>query len=86
MRINENTVDIISHTFGIEPLPSPVNQRAGLHVATARNLSTAAKSLSLLNFVNQLREKNLILDFSLIGDPFISQGTIMMKSRGEIAW
>uniref|UniRef100_A0A1I8BSM6 BPI2 domain-containing protein n=1 Tax=Meloidogyne hapla TaxID=6305 RepID=A0A1I8BSM6_MELHA len=41
---------------------------------------------SLLNFVSNLQNQNLVLNFALIDDPFVSQGTIMIKSRGEISF
>nr|CAD2206795.1 unnamed protein product [Meloidogyne enterolobii] len=41
---------------------------------------------SLLNFISNLQNKNLILNFALIDSPFVSQGTIMIKSFGEISF
>lgn len=75
MRINEENLDIIGQTFGIAE-PTPLKKFA----------YPGARNLTLLNFVNQLRERNLILDFALLSEPFINQGTILMKSKGEISW
>uniref|UniRef100_A0A914DMR5 Lipid-binding serum glycoprotein C-terminal domain-containing protein n=1 Tax=Acrobeloides nanus TaxID=290746 RepID=A0A914DMR5_9BILA len=75
VRINENNLDIIGQTFGIAE-PQPLSQFS----------NRGARNLTLLNFVNQLRERNLILDFSILSEPFISHGTILMKNKGEISW
>uniref|UniRef100_A0AC34PW93 Lipopolysaccharide-binding protein n=1 Tax=Panagrolaimus sp. JU765 TaxID=591449 RepID=A0AC34PW93_9BILA len=75
IRINENNLDIIGQTFGISQ-PTKLNT-----FETKGN-----RNLTLFNFVNQLRERNLILDFSLLDEPNINQGTILMKSKGEISW
>ncbi|KAI6223043.1 hypothetical protein M3Y99_01468400 [Aphelenchoides fujianensis] len=74
IRINEDNLDIIGQTFGLaesKPLENFAHK--------------GARNLTLLNFVNQLRERNLVLDFSLLSAPFVSQGTVLMKSRGEIS-
>lgn len=74
IRINEDNLDIIGQTFGLTEA-KPLNN---FHQKGQRNLT-------LLNFVNNLREKNLVLDFALLSAPFVSQGTVLMKSRGEIS-
>lgn len=79
MRINENNVDIIGKTFGVESTPP-------LRPVPTKKLTDVPKSLNLLHFVQQLREQNLVLDFALLSEPFINQGTILMKSHGEISW
>ncbi|CAD5227765.1 unnamed protein product [Bursaphelenchus xylophilus] len=74
IRINEDNLDIIGQTFGLsEARPLASFQQKG------------QRNLSLLNFVNNLREKNLVLDFSLLSAPFVSQGTVLMKNKGEIS-
>lgn len=69
-------MDIIGQTFGISAPPTNLNKFE----------AKGNRNLTLFNFVNQLRERNLILDFSLLEEPTINQGTILMKSRGEISW
>lgn len=68
-------MDIIGQTFGI----APTNNLNKFSPKGDRNLT-------LLNFVNQLRERNLVLDFALLDEPNINQGAILMKSRGDISW
>ncbi|KAI1732904.1 lipopolysaccharide-binding protein [Ditylenchus destructor] len=72
------------------PQPAPAHPIHRAHASKTSEKSKLplppAKNLTLLNFVNQLRERNLVLDFSLIDEPFVSQGTVLMKSRGEISW
>ncbi|TMS37972.1 hypothetical protein L596_004798 [Steinernema carpocapsae] len=74
IRINEDQLDIIGETFGIAPRKS------------LSQFGQKARNYTLLNFVNNLRERNLVLDYSLLGDPFISDGSIAMKAKGEISW
>ncbi|KAI1726441.1 lipopolysaccharide-binding protein [Ditylenchus destructor] len=71
-----------------QPTPAqPIHRAHASKIAEKTKLPLPpAKNLTLLNFVNQLRERNLVLDFSLIDEPFVSQGTVLMKSRGEISW
>ncbi len=71
--MNENSLDIIGETFGIAE-PKKQHRTSG------------SKNFTLLNFVNHLREKNLVLDYGLIRDPFISDGSIAIWSRGEISF
>uniref|UniRef100_A0A915D4P1 Lipid-binding serum glycoprotein C-terminal domain-containing protein n=1 Tax=Ditylenchus dipsaci TaxID=166011 RepID=A0A915D4P1_9BILA len=100
VRINENNLDFIGQTlefrmlnlllpstllklhFLKHPKPSSRSKQANKPVSPL----PPAKNLTLLNFVHQLRDQNLVLDFSLINDPFVSQGTILMKSHGEISF
>ncbi|KAK0398396.1 hypothetical protein QR680_002574 [Steinernema hermaphroditum] len=74
IRINEDQLDIIGETFGIAPRKS------------LTQFPEKARNYTLLNFVNNLRERNLVLDYSLQGDPFITDGSIAMKAKGEISW
>jgi hypothetical protein len=106
IRINENNLDIIGQTFGVDqqqrqpatgvlrPYPPTISpyqpngvgrvgrdtagvrttgQRPG-RARGAKTVENPAKNLTLLYFVRELRERNLVLDFSLIGDPYINQG------------
>uniref|UniRef100_A0A0N4ZHG2 BPI2 domain-containing protein n=1 Tax=Parastrongyloides trichosuri TaxID=131310 RepID=A0A0N4ZHG2_PARTI len=76
MRINENNLDIIGQTF--EP---------GRKVVLKQRLdSRPLKNGSLINFINDLRDKNLVLDYSLMRNPFINHGTITMVGKGEISY
>ncbi|KAI6180960.1 hypothetical protein M3Y98_00777600 [Aphelenchoides besseyi] len=74
IRINEDNLDIIGQTFGLAD-SKPLENFA----------QKGARNLTLLNFVNTLRERNLVLDFALLSSPFVSQGTVLMKSKGEIS-
>uniref|UniRef100_A0A914HXG5 Uncharacterized protein n=1 Tax=Globodera rostochiensis TaxID=31243 RepID=A0A914HXG5_GLORO len=80
VHINEDNLDLIGKNFGIAPEPTK-----NLENNSQRKLK-APRNFTLLNFVSQLRDRNLVLDFALIDDPFVSQGTVLMKSRGEISF
>ncbi|KAK5971392.1 hypothetical protein GCK32_022355, partial [Trichostrongylus colubriformis] len=73
VRINENNLDIIGRTFGIIKPRSKILQQ-GL------------KNFTLIHFVQNLREKNLLLDYQLTSDPFVQNGAIAMLAKGEISW
>ncbi|WKY08098.1 hypothetical protein Q1695_007526 [Nippostrongylus brasiliensis] len=73
VRINENNLDIIGQTFGIAKPKSKIGQH-GL------------KNFTLTHFVQNLREKNLLLDYHLTSDPFVQNGAISMLAKGEISW
>ncbi|KAK6751313.1 hypothetical protein RB195_002977 [Necator americanus] len=73
VRINENDLDIIGQTFGIARPKSKLGQH-GL------------KNFTLIHFVQNLREKNLLLDYQLTADPFVQNGAIAMLAKGEISW
>ncbi|KAL6737225.1 hypothetical protein Aduo_010887 [Ancylostoma duodenale] len=73
VRINENDLDIIGQTFGIAKPKSKLGQQ-GL------------KNFTLIHFVQNLREKNLLLDYQLTADPFVQNGAIAMLAKGEISW
>ncbi|KAL3102007.1 hypothetical protein niasHS_003416 [Heterodera schachtii] len=80
VRINEDNLDLIGRNFGISP-----DQSKNAEIKKPKKLQ-APRNFTLLNFVSQLRDRNLVLDFSLIDDPFVSQGTVLMKSHGEISY
>ena len=40
----------------------------------------------LLNYVSELRNQDLLLDYSLLTDPFIQSGAMAMMVKGEISW
>uniref|UniRef100_A0A914NRD0 BPI2 domain-containing protein n=1 Tax=Meloidogyne incognita TaxID=6306 RepID=A0A914NRD0_MELIC len=97
IRINEHQLDLIGKSFGINTenkkrrnrrqrrIPSPPKQQ--LFNSSSSLLKEAFPSnSSLLNFISNLQNKNLILNFALIDSPFVSQGTIMIKSFGEISF
>ncbi|VDL75619.1 unnamed protein product [Nippostrongylus brasiliensis] len=44
------------------------------------------KNFTLIHFVQNLREKNLLLDYHLTSDPFVQNGAISMLAKGEISW
>ncbi|RCN40864.1 LBP / BPI / CETP family protein [Ancylostoma caninum] len=44
------------------------------------------KNFTLIHFVQNLREKNLLLDYQLTADPFVQNGAIAMLAKGEISW
>ncbi|VDK27084.1 unnamed protein product [Anisakis simplex] len=44
------------------------------------------KNLTLLNFVNNLRQRNLVLDYRLLSNPVVAAGAIDMLAKGEISW
>lgn len=46
----------------------------------------ALKNFTLIHFVQNLREKNLLLDYQLTADPFVQNGAISMLAKGEISW
>ncbi|VDN89831.1 unnamed protein product [Brugia pahangi] len=73
--INENSVDIFGISFNL-PARKPLSRFGEI----------GAKNITLLNIVNHLRQKSLILDYRLIRDPLIAHETIEMLSRGEISW
>ncbi|MCP9265844.1 LBP / BPI / CETP family protein [Dirofilaria immitis] len=73
--INENSIDVFGISFDL-PARRPFSKFG----------KTGAKNITLLNIINHLRQKNLILDYRLIRDPFIAYGTIEIPSRGEISW
>ncbi|CAJ0602814.1 unnamed protein product [Cylicocyclus nassatus] len=73
VRINENNLDIIGQTFGIARPKSKLGQQA-------------LKNFTLIHFVQNLREQNLLLDYQLTTDPFVQNGAISMLSKGEISW
>uniref|UniRef100_A0A158Q8W2 BPI2 domain-containing protein n=1 Tax=Elaeophora elaphi TaxID=1147741 RepID=A0A158Q8W2_9BILA len=73
--ISENSVDIFGISFDL-PVRKPLSRFGEI----------GAKNITLLNVVNHLRQKSLILDYRLIRDPLIAYGTIEMLSRGEISW
>ncbi|EFO21113.1 LBP/BPI/CETP family domain-containing protein [Loa loa] len=73
--INENSVDIFGISFDLPARKS-----------LSKFGEIGAKNITLLNIINHLRQKSLILDYRLIHDPLIAHGTIEMLSRGEISW
>ncbi|XGW28432.1 hypothetical protein V3C99_008307 [Haemonchus contortus] len=73
VRINENNLDIIARTFGIVKPRSKILQQS-------------LKNFTLIHFVQNLREKNLLLDYQLTSDPFVQNGAIAMLAKGEISW
>uniref|UniRef100_A0A915CIL9 Lipopolysaccharide-binding protein n=1 Tax=Parascaris univalens TaxID=6257 RepID=A0A915CIL9_PARUN len=75
IRINENSIDVIGETFGV-----PRMRRL------SRFGNMNAKNITLLNFVQHLRQRNLLLDYRLIRDPIIAYGAIDMLTSGEISW
>ncbi|VDK53997.1 unnamed protein product [Gongylonema pulchrum] len=75
VRISETSIDVLGESFGL-PARRPLSK---LGDASARNAT-------VLNIINRLRQKNLILDYRLIRDPVIAYGAIEMLSRGEISW
>ncbi|CEF70819.1 Lipid-binding serum glycoprotein, C-terminal domain and Lipid-binding serum glycoprotein, N-terminal domain and Bactericidal permeability-increasing protein, alpha/beta domain-containing protein [Strongyloides ratti] len=76
VRINENDLDIIGQTFDKTRKPF---QKLRLN-------SHSLKNGSLINFINDLRDKNLVLDYSIMRNPFINHGTITMVGKGEISY
>ncbi|VDM65425.1 unnamed protein product [Strongylus vulgaris] len=46
----------------------------------------ALKNFTLIHFVQNLREQNLLLDYQLTTDPFVQNGAISMLAKGEISW
>ncbi|VDM60421.1 unnamed protein product [Angiostrongylus costaricensis] len=73
VRINENNLNIIGQTFGIVKPKSIIGQN-GL------------RNFTLIHFVENLREQNLLLDYHLTVDPFVQNGAIAILARGEISW
>uniref|UniRef100_A0A0N5B3Q1 BPI2 domain-containing protein n=1 Tax=Strongyloides papillosus TaxID=174720 RepID=A0A0N5B3Q1_STREA len=76
IRINENNLDIIGQTFDKTRKPF-LRQRLE---------SRPLRNGSLINFINDLRDKNLVLDYSIMRNPFINHGTITMVGKGEISY
>uniref|UniRef100_A0AC35U5Y6 BPI2 domain-containing protein n=1 Tax=Rhabditophanes sp. KR3021 TaxID=114890 RepID=A0AC35U5Y6_9BILA len=76
IRINENDVDIIGQTFSTVKKP----------VFSQRYENKLPKNVSLINFMNNLRDKNLVLDYSILRNPFVNHGTITMLGKGEISY
>ncbi|VDN04987.1 unnamed protein product [Thelazia callipaeda] len=76
VNINENSIDVLGQSFGI-PARKPFGKLGEVNIA---------KNASIMSIVTRLRQKNLILDYRLIRDPFIAYGTIEIVSRGEISW
>ncbi|CAI5447728.1 unnamed protein product [Caenorhabditis angaria] len=83
IRINENNLDIIGETFGLARKPKPLTP---LRSQGPNSLSKSAKQISLTNFVQRLREKELVLDYQLLSQPFVQNGAISMLAKGEISW
>uniref|UniRef100_A0A915PR41 Lipid-binding serum glycoprotein C-terminal domain-containing protein n=1 Tax=Setaria digitata TaxID=48799 RepID=A0A915PR41_9BILA len=73
--INENSVDVLGISFDL-PSRRPLSKLGEI----------GGKNVTLLNIINNLRQKNLILDYRLIRDPLIAYETIEILSRGEISW
>ncbi|KJH46873.1 LBP / BPI / CETP family protein [Dictyocaulus viviparus] len=44
------------------------------------------KNFTLIHFVENLREQNLLLDYHLTDAPFVQNGAIVMLAKGEISW
>jgi hypothetical protein len=87
VRINENNLDLIGKNFGIVPeevLPPPAAKRTdgtdNNQFQKQQHLLKVPRNFTLLNFVGQLRDRNLVLDFSLINDPFVSQVRRLVNS------
>ncbi|CAI4224417.1 unnamed protein product [Auanema sp. JU1783] len=73
IRINEDNVDVIGTAFGVDKPKSKLGQK-GL------------KNFTLIHFVNNLRERDLVLDYQLTSDPFVQGGAVAMMAKGEISW
>ncbi|KAK0420450.1 hypothetical protein QR680_014689 [Steinernema hermaphroditum] len=74
IRISDNELDIIGEKF---------------HVTRRKSTSQGGqqeRDNTLINFVNGLRDKDLVLDYGLLGDPLISKRAIAIKAKGEISW
>ncbi|CAK5041925.1 unnamed protein product [Meloidogyne enterolobii] len=72
------------------PKPPPPKQHQLFNSSSSSSINLLKEAFpsnsSLLNFISNLQNKNLILNFALIDSPFVSQGTIMIKSFGEISF
>ncbi|VDD96659.1 unnamed protein product [Enterobius vermicularis] len=73
--LSENSVNILEQTFGLAP-----------RKPLSRFGDVGARNFTLNEFINNLRQKNLVMDFQLIRDPLISYGVIDMFAKGEISW
>jgi hypothetical protein len=74
VHINENNLDLIGKSFGLAPeQPSNFNKGGGPSRNRPIRQLKAPRNFTLLNFVGQLRDRNLVLDFALIDEPFVSQ-------------
>ncbi|CAJ0937023.1 unnamed protein product, partial [Mesorhabditis belari] len=71
--IHEENVGVVSETFRLRPPRSKLGQ-AGF------------KNMTLLNFVQNLRDRDMVLDYKLTSDPFVNDGAIAMLAKGEISW
>ncbi|OZC10997.1 LBP / BPI / CETP family protein [Onchocerca flexuosa] len=74
--INENSVDVFGISLDLPARKKPLSKFGEI----------GTKNITLLNIINHLRQKSLVLDYRLIRDPVIAYGTIEMLSRGEISW
>ncbi|CAD6193537.1 unnamed protein product [Caenorhabditis auriculariae] len=78
VRINEQSIDIIGETFGLSP-KSTSQPRSKLG-------QKGLKNFTLVHFVQNLRDQDLVLDYQLMSNPFIQSGAVAMMAKGEISW
>ncbi|CAJ0579954.1 unnamed protein product, partial [Mesorhabditis spiculigera] len=71
--IHEENVDVVSETFKLKPPKSKLGK-------------LGFKNATLLNFVQNLRDRDLVLDYRLTAEPFVNDGAIAMMAKGEISW
>ncbi|PAV91961.1 hypothetical protein WR25_06096 [Diploscapter pachys] len=76
IRINEQRFDILRTS----PIVFKSKPRSKLGQKVFSNVTM------LLNYVSDLRNQDLLLDYSLLADPFIQSGAMAMMAKGEISW
>ncbi|GMR45239.1 hypothetical protein PMAYCL1PPCAC_15434, partial [Pristionchus mayeri] len=74
--LNDDALDVLAATF---QGPSQIRRER-------RSKLPSANNATLLNIVQNLRQQELIMDYALTADPFISYGSIAMAAKGEISW
>ncbi|GMS94973.1 hypothetical protein PENTCL1PPCAC_17148, partial [Pristionchus entomophagus] len=74
--LNDDALDVLAATF----------QSQSRHSRQRRSKLPSANNATLLNIVQNLRQQELIMDYALTADPFISYGSIAMAAKGEISW
>uniref|UniRef100_A0A914XJ61 Lipid-binding serum glycoprotein N-terminal domain-containing protein n=1 Tax=Plectus sambesii TaxID=2011161 RepID=A0A914XJ61_9BILA len=82
VRLDQQQYDIIGSTLDNAGLPS------GRPGVSKRLLNKQIPKIdtSALNFIQNLRNQPMSIDYRLITSPFIDTGTITMFCKGEISW
>ncbi|GMT22539.1 hypothetical protein PFISCL1PPCAC_13836, partial [Pristionchus fissidentatus] len=76
--LNDDALDVLAASFS--------NAAAARQGRQRRSKLPSASNVTLLNIVQNLRQQELIMDYALTADPFISYGSIAMAAKGEISW